>query len=335
MKKSNVVIIGILLFAIVIFGWFKPPSNAENKIEPAYTETQNEEEQVIILSDVEDTFKIQEKLDYSQLELPTFSKSDAIVRHFAYTLCYNEKYEQASWVAYQLTSEETIKRYNRTDRFLEDQQVKTGSATDYDYKRSGYDRGHLAPAADMGWSSTTMAESFYYSNMSPQEPSFNRGIWKKLEEQVRTWAMDYQAVYVVTGPVLKGNLSVIGANQVAVPNYYFKVLLDTKSTPKKAIGFILKNEGSKGQLIEYAVSIDSVERFTGIDFFPGLEDGLEQKLEASFCGSCWTWSSRRSSTVSNGNSSGITAVQCAGITKKGLRCRRMTKDASGFCYQHD
>jgi endonuclease G len=187
----------------------------------------------------------------------------------------------------------------------------------------------------MGWSSTTMAESFYYSNMSPQNPSFNRGIWKKLEEQVRTWAMDYQAVYVVTGPVLKGNLSVIGANQVAVPNYYYKVLLDTESTPKKAIGFILKNEGSKGQLIEYAVSIDSVERFTGIDFFPSLEDGLEQKLEASFCGSCWTWSSRRSSAVSKGNSSATTAIQCGGITKKGLQCKRMTKDASGKCYQHD
>lgn len=333
MKKSHLILLTLLIFAVLIFLFMrtKPASNKTERNIP-----QKAEIVAIVTEDTSELVVAEKAVEMpALLEMPAVSKYETPIFHTGYTFLYAEKYEQASWVAYHLTSEETVKRFNRTNRFLEDQQVKTGSATDYDYKRSGYDRGHLAPAADMGWSSTTMAESFYYSNMSPQNPSFNRGIWKKLEEQVRTWAMDYQAVYVVTGPVLKGNLSVIGANQVAVPNYYYKVLLDTESTPKKAIGFILKNEGSKGQLIEYAVSIDSVERFTGIDFFPGLEDGLEQKLEAAFCGSCWTWSSRRSATVSNGNSSATTAIQCAGITKKGLQCKRMTKDASGKCYQHD
>jgi endonuclease G len=333
MKKSHLFLLTLLTLVVLIF-LFMRTKPANNKTE---RNVQQKEEVVAILTD--DTSKVvitEKEMEMPLLlEIPAVSEYETPIFHAGYTFLYAEKYEQASWVAYQLTSEETVKRYNRTDRFLEDQQVKTGSAADYDYKRSGYDRGHLAPAADMGWSSTTMAESFYYSNMSPQEPSFNRGIWKKLEEQVRTWAMDYQAVYVVTGPVLKGNLSFIGANQVAVPKYYYKVLLDTESTPNKAIGFILKNEGSKGQLIEYAVSVDSVERFTGIDFFPALEDGLEQKLEESFCGSCWTWSSRKSATASNGESTGTIAVQCSGTTKAGNRCRRKTKDASGKCYQHD
>ena len=333
MKKSHLFLLTLLVLLVLAFQFMRFKS-ANSK--PRGENLPRKEVVKIAKEDTSEYSLAEQEVEIPlQLEIPFVSTSEKPIFHTGYTFLYAEKYEQASWVAYQLTSEETVKRYNRTDRFLEDHQVKTGSATDYDYKHSGYDRGHLAPAADMGWSSNTMAESFYYSNMSPQEPSFNRGIWKKLEEQVRTWAMDYQAVYVVTGPVLKGNLSFIGPNQVAVPNYYYKVLLDTESNPKKAIGFILKNEGSKGQLIEYAVSIDSVERFTGIDFFPGLEDGLEQKLESSFCGSCWTWSSRRPSTVSNGNSAASAAIQCSGITKKGLRCKRMTKDASGKCFQHD
>lgn len=333
MKKSNVVIISILLFALVIFVWFRPTSQEQNKGESTSTEIKNAEQQVTIPSDIEDTTAIQEKLDYTQLELPTFSKNDAIVRHFAYTLCYNEMHEQASWVAYELTADEIIKRYDRTNRFIIDGAVKSNSADDRDYKKSGYDRGHLAPAGDMSWSATAMEESFYYSNMSPQDPSFNRGIWKKLEEQVRSWAGELGTVYVVTGPVLKGEMSTIGHNSVAVPNYYYKVILDNSGNKPKAIGFIMRNEGSKGSLSNYAVSIDSVERFTGIDFFPGLSDKTEQRVEQSVCVSCWNWSVHKQAR--NSTSSESTAAQCSGITKKGARCKRMTKDLSGKCYQHD
>ncbi len=333
MKKSNVVIIGILLFVIVIYVCFKPTSHEKKNVEPAFTETQNEEQHVTIPIDVEDTTTTQEPLIYDQLELPAFSKSDAIVRHFAYTLCYNETHEQAAWVAYELTADEIIKRYDRTNRFIVDGAVKSNSADDRDYKKSGYDRGHLAPAGDMSWSATAMEESFYYSNMSPQDPSFNRGIWKKLEEQVRSWAGELGTVYVVTGPVLKGEMSTIGHNSVAVPNYYYKVILDNIGKSPKAIGFIMKNEGAKGSLSNYAVSIDSVERFTGIDFFPSLSDKTEQRVENSMCVSCWNWSIKRQNR--NSTSSESTAVQCSGITQKGLRCKRRTKDSSGKCYQHD
>jgi endonuclease G len=175
------------------------------------------------------------------LELPAVKKSEQVIRHAGYSFVYNETYEQAAWVAYELTEKETVKQYDRTDKFIPDPAVSTGSATDADYSGSGYDRGHLAPAADMGWSSTTMAESFYFSNMSPQVPGFNRGIWKRLEEQVRSWAIEYDTVYVVTGPVLKGNMGSIGPNKVAVPNYYYKVILDMHSKPHQAIGFVMEN----------------------------------------------------------------------------------------------
>ena len=133
------------------------------------------------------------------LEIPKTNSKDKIITHTGYSLLYNEIHEQADWVAYQLTKEETVKLYERTNKFILDPKINTITASDIDYKGSGYDRGHLAPASDMGWSSITMKESFYYSNMSPQNPSFNRGIWKKLEELVRTWAVENNNIYIVNG----------------------------------------------------------------------------------------------------------------------------------------
>ena len=120
--------------------------------------------------------------------LPLMEHGDEIVKHTAFTLCYSEAHEQAKWVAYHLTAEMCDNSgEERTNNFRTDPDVKTGSASPEDYKKSGFDRGHLCPAGDMGWSEQTMSESFFMSNMSPQAPSFNRGIWKKLEEQIRVF----------------------------------------------------------------------------------------------------------------------------------------------------
>ncbi|MBC7655437.1 MAG: DNA/RNA non-specific endonuclease, partial [Oligoflexus sp.] len=153
----------------------------------------------------------------TKLELPKTNSKDKIITHTGYSLLYNETHEQANWIAYELTKAETNKLFKRTNKFIPDTKVKTGTASDKDYEGSGYDRGHLAPASDMGWSSIAMAESFYYSNMSPQTPSFNRGIWKNLEGLVRTWAVENNSIYIATGPVLTNELQTIGANKVSVP----------------------------------------------------------------------------------------------------------------------
>jgi len=223
-----------------------------------------------------------------KLEIPKTNSKNIIISHTGYTLLYDETHEQSSWVAYELTNAETNKIYDRTDKFIPDPKVKEGTATDKDYAGSGYDRGHLAPASDMGWSATAMTESFYYSNMSPQTPSFNRGVWKRLEELVRTWAIENNSIYIVTGPVLLAGLNTIGSNKVSVPNYFYKVILDYSEPSIKGIGFIIPNTGSSEPLQQFAVSIDSVEKFTAIDFFPKLADEQEDLIEKTLCIKCWS-----------------------------------------------
>ena len=265
------------------------------------------------------------------LEIPKTSANDKIITHTGYSLLYNENHEQASWVAYELTKGETTKRFNRSNKFITDPLVTTGSANNADYTGSGYDRGHMAPAADMGWSSTTMAESFYYSNMSPQNASFNRGIWKRLEELVRTWAIEDGAVYVITGPVLTNGLPTIGSDKVSVPNYYYKVILDYTEPGIKGIGFLLPNTGIKQPLQSFAVSIDSVESVTGIDFFPLLPDEQERFIEKTHSVNAWTW---KSTSTTGTKSKTSASVQCRGTTRAGNRCINKTKNASGYCNQH-
>lgn len=194
----------------------------------------------IINNDVQDSLSEYsiKPVTVANLEYPLTVNPEEIISHTGYSFLFSNKDKQAAWIAYQLTGEETVKLFNRSDKFTPDKSVKTGTANDNDYKGSGYDRGHLAPAADMGWSAKVMEESFYYSNMSPQNPGFNRGIWKQLEELVRDWAVQNEEIYIVTGGVLTDNLSSIGNNKVTVPKYFYKVILDYKEPSIKGIGFI-------------------------------------------------------------------------------------------------
>jgi len=276
----------------------------------------------------------EETTKFPMLEIPKINNNEFVIRHTGYSFLYHEEFEQASWVAYELTKEETNKTVERTNKFIQDSKVITGTANDNDYSGSGYDRGHLAPASDMGWSATVMAESFYYSNISPQNPSFNRGIWKKLEEQVRTWAIENNSIFIVTGPVLTKGLTTIGANKVAVPTYFFKVILDDNEPNIKGIGFIIPNTGSSELLNTYTVTIDSVEKLTGIDFFTTLPDTQETLIEKTLCINCWSWKSIKTGNNKK-NKSSSSAVQCNGITKVGNRCNNKTLNKSGYCYLHE
>jgi endonuclease G, mitochondrial len=266
-------------------------------------------------------------------EIPKTAPADRVIMHTGYAFVFSPVYMQSRWVAWELTREETISLYPRSDDFRPDPAVSSGTATDADYEGSGYDRGHLAPAADMGWSARAMDESFYYSNMSPQTPSFNRGIWKKLEEQVRSWAITYGSVYVVTGPVLKPGLSSIGPHGVAVPELYYKVILRTLEPDETGIAFVMRNSASKLPLTTFAVTIDSVEKLTGIDFFPTLSKEEEHLAEAILCLNCWNWSSSTAKKPVAKN--GTVSVPCRGITKAGLPCQNHTTSLTGYCYLHE
>lgn len=220
-------------------------------------------------------------LSAEKLALPYCADHSQIQHYAGFALLYSEEHEQPAWVAYLLTDDEVRGTIGRTDNFRADPGISTGSAALSDYRSSGYDRGHLAPAGDMKWSSAAMSDSFYMSNMTPQIPGFNRGIWKRLEVWCRDQAIANREVYIVTGPVLTdGPYQEIGENGVDVPKRYYKVILDYRKPGLKAIGFILPNESSNLPLATYAVPVDRVEAVTGLDFFYLLEDGQEDRLES-------------------------------------------------------
>ena len=212
-----------------------------------------------------------------------------LVHHEFYSLSYIEEFEQPEWVAYRLSADNMNGPFvSRTDNFRTDPLVKTGSAELSDYKRSGYDRGHLVPAGDMNFNEQAMSETFFMSNMSPQVHNFNGGVWRELEEQTRDWVRKFKNINVVTGPILTEEpKDKIGNNDVAVPIAYFKVLLTEGSSPR-AIGFILNNEASDNHLSDFMVSIDDVENRTGLDFFNGMLSSQEEnRLESYIDKKAW------------------------------------------------
>ncbi|MFA9389843.1 MAG: DNA/RNA non-specific endonuclease [Prolixibacteraceae bacterium] len=201
-----------------------------------------------------------------------------IVEHTYYKLAYSEKDEGALWVFYHLKPEFVDGSAKRKDNFREDPLVSTGSAALDDYVGSGYDRGHLCPAASMSINQTAMDESFFMSNMSPQSPSLNRGRWKSLETKEREWVKVLGEEYVVAGAIYTNPIKTIGANEVTVPKYYYKIIWDGHG---KVIGFIMPNEKCNNELESYVVSVDSIEQLTGIDFFSSIPDEIENKIEAT------------------------------------------------------
>lgn len=220
--------------------------------------------------------------DYEDLEIPSrlYDREEQIIRHTGYAVSYNELWRLPNWVGYELTREKTEGTVARAKHFVPDPQVLGASAVTTDYSNSGYDRGHMAPAADMKWSTAAMKESFYLSNICPQLHNLNAGDWKELEDKVREWARTDSAVVVVSGPIVGQKPERIGVNKVAVPEAFYKVILAPYTFPPKAIGFIMPHQKSNRPLRTYAVCVDSVEARTGIDFFPSLPDEIETKVES-------------------------------------------------------
>ncbi len=221
------------------------------------------------------------------IELLPASSTGAVVTHTWFVLSYDEDHEQAEWVAYELTRARLNENWAaRPNTFRPDPDVRTESATPRDYSGSGYDKGHLCPAADMAFDEKAIDESFLMSNISPQDPAFNVGVWRELEELTRDWARKFNKLYIATGPVLsQANYTQIGFSKVSVPNAFYKVLLAPEQ--RRAIAFIMPNQLSDSPIMEYACSIDKVEKVTGLDFFPSLLKGLDEELEASLDKDAW------------------------------------------------
>lgn len=262
-KKRNTSWIAIALLFFIIF------YNRSNKTEEKITETVNKE---VTVSASQGRIKA--------LEIPgrLYDREEQIIQHTGYTVSYNDNWRIPNWVAYELTREETMGTTARSNKFIPDPLVNGVETNTHDYSNSGYDRGHMAPAADMKWSAKAMRESFYLSNICPQLHNLNAGDWKELEERGRDWAQEEKSIYIVCGPIVGKSPKRIGINKIAVPNAFFKVFLTYGKHPK-AIGFIMKHQKGNRPLRTYAMSIDEVEKATGIDFFPSLPDKQEKELE--------------------------------------------------------
>jgi len=207
------------------------------------------------------------------------------ISHTYYTISYSEPDKQAEWAAYYLTPASISGTQKRTSKFMPDPLLQAPVKPSA-YIKTGYDRGHLSPAADMKLNSVSMTESFYMSNMSPQSPSFNRGIWSKLEDKVREWALEKNGVYVVTGPVLNKSCGTI-AGSITVPCAFYKIVFKQTQDGAEAIAFMLSNAGSSLPLKQFVVSIDYLETLTGIDFFASLSDAEEEKFESMVLTNNW------------------------------------------------
>ncbi len=202
-----------------------------------------------------------------------------LVEYTGFNVSFNADLHIPNYVVYELTRSEVQGEEPRSNKFLCDERVK-GCPTTTDYTGSGYDRGHMAPAADMKWSKQAMKESFYLTNICPQNHSLNSGGWKRLEEKVRAWADRDSAIIVISGPLLDGPVSRL-ASGVAVPTGFFKVVLAPFVSPVRAIAFVYKNEGGQKKVELQATSVDEVEQLTGFDFFSSLPDDIETEIEKS------------------------------------------------------
>jgi endonuclease G len=280
-KGAEVIYLILSILVILVFLFILLRLYYRNREQP-WPSTIGEGATEVLPASVAEAMAILEKLrkqkDFGRPVLLTHSGIQ-LLEYRGFSLGYDEKHEQAAWVAYLLPKEHALNSYERRNRFRADRGLLSGSATPGDYTNSGYDRGHLAPAADFDYDRKALNETFLMTNISPQHPSFNRGGWKELEELVRSWASEYDSLYVITGPVLEPGLKKIGENGVSVPNFFYKIIMDTRQPQVKMIGFLMPNQKITGGPWAFVVSVDSIEHISGLDFFPQLPDLLEDSLE--------------------------------------------------------
>jgi endonuclease G len=211
--------------------------------------------------------------------------NSAIINYEGYNVSYNDESLIPNWVSYELLSVETDGQFSRKGKkFVQDPELSLRQAENDDYRNSGWSRGHMAPAADFKWSEDAMNETFFFTNCCPQDESLNAGQWSTLEKKTRDCANKYGRVLVITGPIIGENINgTIGANKVVVPDAFFKALM----TDSQAIAFVMYNTSTNENMQKCAMSVDRLEEITGLDFFPEVDDELENHLESTYTLKYW------------------------------------------------
>lgn len=221
------------------------------------------------------------RLNKALMELPAIKSSDVVLVYNGFVVNYNTKRLIPNWVAYELTAEEVAGDVPRAKGFSMDLDYKDRQAMREDYSNTGWDKGHMAPAGDMKWSQTAMTESFYLTNICPQNHDLNGKDWHTLEKYVRDWAVQYGSVWVVCGPYVYANTyGTIGERKVTVPDGFFKAILRQEGKTYKAIAFVFDNNSNRQPVKNAVVSVNDVEALVGYDLFPNLDDRIEEGVEA-------------------------------------------------------
>lgn len=263
-----------------------------------------------------------------RLELP---KSSTFDYHSGYSFEYSREYKQSKWVAYQLIGEQVQHKVLSEIQFYDDPKLPEGSLNSDDFYQRVYPPGHLKPSGDARNDKLEMHDSYYYANVCPMQPTFDQETWRILENMVRGWSLIFDTIYVVSGPAFKKKPDTIGIHKIPVPDYFYKVLLVQNGIDMQMIGFVLPNIDVRYDYIKNPVSVDSVERLTGIDFFYQLPDYLEQDLETQVNPSFWTDGSNSYYIKSKMKRK---EIQCIGTTVMDKRCLSLTQCLNGCCSQH-
>ncbi len=291
------------LFTSLLIIFFLPVNIYGQEIKQAIEKNETAiwqyQEKIQSLKSETDSLKLtRDIVEIESFALPEITNKDALVKHSALILQYNEEHEQADWVAHKISVDILTGAQGRTNDFRADPKVSTGTAEKDDYWYSGFDRGHLAPSADFRWSQKAVSESYYYSNMSPQRPEFNREAWADLENTLRRYVEEKQRpLYVVTGPYYSEKPKKLGDNKVSIPQYYFKTALDYTADTIAGVAFLMPNAQCEYPVFSYALTIDSLESITGINFYHQLPDSAENIAESIYDYDYWKFAAGSNSIL--------------------------------------
>lgn len=272
-NKSRLIFIGVLVVLFVIYLYNPNVLGISKKYKAIYTNK-------FRITEIHDGFaKFQDGTDFDTFD------------HTYYSYAYCPEYRDSYWVSYILTKKMVkTKTVDRDDEEFTKDHGHQFYAVASDYTNTGYDRGHLCPAGDMNFNQIAMTESFFMTNVSPQKPGFNRGIWRELEEQTRDWAVENDSIYVVSGAIFSQNPKRIGEDEVAVPSKFYKVVADISADDGyKAIAFVFQNKDypDDADFMDYAMSVNELEELTGIDFFANYQNDDVELIEGTFNENHW------------------------------------------------
>jgi endonuclease G len=291
-----------LLIFLLIFG-VSAVGYAQNLAKKEAELIALDEQRAVLVEEIE-ILKLASTIEQmKEVGYPTSTNPLTIAEHSALVIGFNESYRLAEWTFHQLLPDVIDGGITRSNDFRPDPKLegKTAIEADYfirtekedgtfKYDGFGFDRGHLAPSADFRWSAQGLSQSYYYSNMTPQRPGFNRESWADVENTLRSIVQNNpQRYFVLTGPVLHDSLPVIerSVNQIPIPELHYKIIVDLESDNPKGMAFLMPNKKCEKPVYEYVVSIDSVEAITGLNFFPNLDTKTERQVESKSDYNAW------------------------------------------------